>query len=396
MRRIITKKSCAIFATAFGAAVGISGKAHAETKVSGFMDVTLSAKSTKDKDDQQKDRTKNHNEFSNGALDLFLGNSLGENLSWLAEIAFEPGTDNSVGVDTERALIKWAPRDWFTVSMGRFHTAMGYWNDTYHHGSWFQTSVTRPNVYLFEDQGGLLPLHTVGLEMRGLIAGNFGYIFNVGNGRGVLADPPQNRVDANANKAVNLLLYANLPIEGLRVGAGMYKDEISDCFGVKAGDGTDYCPTERYHGAGTETIADAHIVYKHGIVDFITEAHQIVHELKNPATAADPSVSLADATTSETTKTTLSSVYAQLGVDTPKDCTAYYRYETIKGDKDHNDMFLGLQNNYAHTVHVVGLRHEFADTVAIKFELSQDKLVSVKDANPVTTNWARFNTSWAF
>ena len=47
----------------------------------------------------------------------------------------------------------------FNVSIGRGHTAMGYWNQTFHHGKWFQTTTDRPAIYRFEDDIGILPVH---------------------------------------------------------------------------------------------------------------------------------------------------------------------------------------------------------------------------------------------
>ena len=399
MKKTILRQSMVAMAATVGGVAGICGVAHAETKVSGFMDFTWSANAATTKS-SSGNTTVNHNEFSQGALDIFLGNSLGQDISWLAELALEAGDDNTVGIDYERALIKWAPRDEFNISFGRFHTGLGYWNDTYHHGAWFQTSVTRPNVYLFEDQGGLLPVHTVGIEARGIFAGRFGYILNVGNGRGLSADPPQNRHDVDSNKAVNALVYANLPVDGLRVGAGMYKDHISECTGTDnndltcAKDSTGAADPTKTHGQGTETITDAHIVYKHSGIEFITEGHQIVHELKNPTTSS--TTKLVDTSPTTTTKTTLKSFFVHLGVEIPKESTVYYRYETITGDKDYADLYLGIGNKYARTVHTAGLRHEFADTVAVKAELAQDKVVKIMDADPTTTNWVRLNTSWAF
>ena len=47
----------------------------------------------------------------------------------------------------------WGKQDrlWFKVAAGRFHTALGYWNETYHHGTYLHTSITRPVAVRFED-----------------------------------------------------------------------------------------------------------------------------------------------------------------------------------------------------------------------------------------------------
>ena len=47
------------------------------------------------------------------------------------------------------------------------HTLLGYWNQAYHHGTWLQTTVFRPEIYRWEDDGGgLLPVHEVGVRAR--------------------------------------------------------------------------------------------------------------------------------------------------------------------------------------------------------------------------------------
>ena len=77
--------------------------------------------------------------------------------------------------------------DYFSVSGGRFHTAIGYYNTAYHHGNWLSTAEGRPIMYLFEDSGGVLPVHTVGVTMTGLIpqTGRLGlhWVAEMGNGR---------------------------------------------------------------------------------------------------------------------------------------------------------------------------------------------------------------------
>src|ERR1700676_1913019 len=53
-------------------------------------------------------------------------------------------------------------------------------------GSWLQTALTRPMLFTFEDDGGFLPLHNVGLSANGkLPSGDLGlhYVVEVGSSR---------------------------------------------------------------------------------------------------------------------------------------------------------------------------------------------------------------------
>jgi hypothetical protein len=53
------------------------------------------------------------------------------------------------------------------VWLGRFHTPYGYVNTALHHGSWVNNSLRRPRFLQFEDNGGIVPAHTVGLWASG-------------------------------------------------------------------------------------------------------------------------------------------------------------------------------------------------------------------------------------
>jgi len=55
------------------------------------------------------------------------------------------------------------------VWLGRFHNPVGYWNTEFHHGSFLESSISRPSVIAFEDDNGLLPIHLTGLLIEGVI-----------------------------------------------------------------------------------------------------------------------------------------------------------------------------------------------------------------------------------
>lgn len=81
----------------------------------------------------------------------------------LSELTFESGDDNNIGVDLERALLIYSPNDRLQLGVGRAHTSIGYYNTAYHHGNWFETAAVRPFLFRYEDDGGILPVHNVGL-----------------------------------------------------------------------------------------------------------------------------------------------------------------------------------------------------------------------------------------
>lgn len=65
--------------------------------------------------------------------------------------------------DLERLQIGWEPNEQITLWFGRFHQASSVWNHQHHHGQFLQTSITRPATEDWEDDGGVIPQHFVGL-----------------------------------------------------------------------------------------------------------------------------------------------------------------------------------------------------------------------------------------
>jgi len=65
--------------------------------------------------------------------------------------------------DLERFQIGWEPTADTVIWLGRFHQASSVWNHEHHHGQYLQTSITRPAIEEWEDLGGTIPQHFLGL-----------------------------------------------------------------------------------------------------------------------------------------------------------------------------------------------------------------------------------------
>ena len=91
--------------------------------------------------------------FALGQFDLFITSRLSDKTSVLAETVVEADSQNSVGIDLERLLLVYNPNDYVNLSMGRYHTAIGYYNTAYHHSAWMQTAMGRPFMFAFGDGG---------------------------------------------------------------------------------------------------------------------------------------------------------------------------------------------------------------------------------------------------
>jgi hypothetical protein len=175
-----------------------------------------------------------HTAFQAGEFDLFMTSKLSDHLAFLGEIVLGPDTTNEFAVDIERYQLTYKANRYFSAGAGRFHTSIGYYNTAYHHGNWFSTAEGRPIMYLFEDSGGILPVHMVGLSFTGAVpkAEKLGlhWIAEVGNGLSsnpFAAESVQNFYSDRNYKATNLAAYIRPElIPGLQIGGSWYHDGI--------------------------------------------------------------------------------------------------------------------------------------------------------------------------
>lgn len=206
--------------------------------------------------------------FALGQLDLFITSQLSDTLSVLGELVFEAGEDRAFAPDFERILLQYSPNDYFNLGIGRYHTAIGYYNTAYHHGSWFETATGRPFLFAFEDEGGILPIHGVGVTLSGRIpSGRLGlrYVAEVSNGRASrspLDEPVQNARDENNGKAFNLALFMRPDwAPGLQAGFSVYRDRLTPDGMPKIG----------------QTILATHFVYQGLTLEWLNEALVVRH-----------------------------------------------------------------------------------------------------------------------
>jgi len=166
-------------------------------------------------------------------LDFFLTPRLGARTRALFELNFEVGSDGSVGVDLERAQIGYQFSDTATVWAGRFHTPYGYYNTAFHHGQQIATSLRRPRFIEFEDHGGIMPAHTVGLWLTGserVGDQKLTYDLFVGNGQRITGGTIDMNNAGVENGSViyggNLGLLLSGVLDGLKIGVDAYQTRI--------------------------------------------------------------------------------------------------------------------------------------------------------------------------
>ena len=163
--------------------------------------------------------------FSAGTFDLYLVPQFGDRVRSLIEVAFEYDATGDLSADVERLQLGYTVHDDLTVWLGRFHTPFGLWNTWYHHGANLQTSISRPRFIEFEDHGGIIPAHSVGLWASGKVAlgaDKVSYDAYVSNGPSIRKQALDFNpfTDDNSNKMVGLNVgyHPSGPLYGLSVG----------------------------------------------------------------------------------------------------------------------------------------------------------------------------------
>ena len=181
--------------------------------------------------------------FGLGNLDFYLTPRIGDRIKGLVELTFEVNSSGELEADLERAQLGYVFGDAATVWAGRFHSPWGYWNTAYHHGAQIQTSITRPQFLEFEDHGGIIPAHTVGLWATGVVPAPMGKLtYDVFGGNAARLDldsagtPGTGELNPNQATATNHHGSAGFnlgyvfpgALEGLKVGLHAYVATIDD------------------------------------------------------------------------------------------------------------------------------------------------------------------------
>lgn len=285
-----------------------------------------------------------HSGFEEGQFVLHFSSALSSKVSVFSEVSLTARTDAGTGtppatgfnVELERIIIRYDLNDYFKLSFGRYHTPINYWNTAFHHGSWLQTTISRPEMIQFG--GGFLPVHFVGALAEGALpAGglNLNYDLGVGNGRGSVINRDGDFGDINNNRAwlANAFVKPNFPY-GLQIGGSVYRDELNPLGG----------PVAR------EWIQSGHIAWEHETPEFIAEFANVSHQPIYGGVASNSQAG-----------------YVQTAYRLPmfnKLWKPYYRFEYMHIPQS-DAIFRGLPTFSASTV---GVRYDISSFAAIKAE----------------------------
>jgi hypothetical protein len=314
-----------------------------DTKILGFVDVLTNYKNDKAS-------------FAFGEQDLFITSELTDKISFLGETVFkfDSESNTSFNISVERVIIRYNLKGNHYLVIGKHHTPLNYWNDTYHHGRVFFPNIFRP--LLFQDF--MIPLHTTGIGFQGinLTSLNFGYDLMVGNGIGS-GDLEDNDKFKSLTASVHIK-----PAEGLRIGVSYYHDVIS------AGVSNHH---SSHHESGaltqnlTQQIYSGSISYFKDKIEFLTEGSFINNHT--------------DSLNSQNSY----GFYAHAGYRLFQKIVPYVRYDNVNYadndiwfDSDSRQSFIG------------GIRYEFSYLAVLKAEYQLTDVKKGADSDVITLQFA--------
>jgi hypothetical protein len=281
--------------------------------------------------------------FALGELDVFASVRIAPKLSALVEAVFE--TDNqlyvsSVPINVERLLLQYRQSEFFNVDIGSYRTAIGFYNTAFLRGAWFQTALTRPKLFVFEDDAGFLPLHNTGVSVNGRLPSgglDLRYVVEGGNSRnygtGVRAG-----LSIADHSAFNVALTARPRLfRGFQTGFSYYRDQFSPFEGV----------------AINRSVWTGHAVYQAKRIEFLNE------------------MVLAKFGRADLGWGNAQGFYSQLAYRMGSSWTPYVRFEDLNsyGRGPAGDAV--RQYMPWRTIVVSGLRYDMSEAVALKFELGR-------------------------
>ncbi|MEQ6342263.1 MAG: hypothetical protein M3A44_11575 [Gammaproteobacteria bacterium] len=271
--------------------------------------------------------------------------------------------------EVERLQAGWRLQPETTLWLGRYHNLLGNWNSHFHHGAYFQTSISRPGIAEFEGEGGALQTHITGALLEGVVAtgaGGLSYAVAVGAGSGF-----------SVGRGLE-------PLDVLRPGVGQHRLSVAARAAYRAdADGMDEAGVFASHARiPSDGIAplDIEQVVGGGYLNWEWERLRLLsaaYWVRN--TLGFPSGRNSDA---------FRNGYAQLEHEGWVDWTFYGRLEGTQGGG--HDAYLTLFPDFVRARNLGGVRFDFMRRQSLKLEISNVHLQG-RTYRPIVLQWsARF------
>lgn len=286
-----------------------------------------------------------------------------ERLRFLAEFLL-----NRDEHEVERLQLGWLVQPTTTAWMGRFHNLLGFWNTEHHHGAYMQTTISRPAILAFEDEGGVLPTHVTGLLAEGALdrdRGAVNYAFALGKGpklEGTTDLELEPMYLPQFSHGGKLAASARL---SLRPG-----DDGANEFGAFAGYTEIPLAGSVFHEAD-QTVAGVFYTTRGERLRLIGELFYVSNRLTGPVPAD---------------RAEFGAGYLQAEYLAHADWTLFGRFEDTSGVK--NNAYLQLFPEFLDSRAMVGARFEVASHQALKLELSRNERQDAIRFNQVSLQWS--------
>lgn len=285
-----------------------------------------------------------------------------ERLRLFTELHATKGGDGEIA----RLQAGWRFTPQSTLWAGRFHNPQGYWNTQYHHGMYLQTAISRPGIERFDDEGGVLPSHYIGLQLDGSedIGSDGSLRYELGLGAsGVLdeegLESPAIFMPQRSSKPTASLRATFTPTEGgpLALGAFLGRNRL---------------PADELAAREvTQTVYGAFGTLDYENTRFIGAFTVLRNDVEIAAMG--------------TTTGRFANAYLQAEYQPFPTWTGYLRTEG-SSDTD-NDPYLVLFPRYIKNQHVAGLRWDLFDKQALKLEYAHPE-ISAGDYETIAVEWS--------
>ncbi|HXS55119.1 MAG TPA: hypothetical protein VN726_03280 [Hanamia sp.] len=282
--------------------------------------------------------------------DLFITSELTDRISFLGESVFKftPETPTDFSVSIERLIIKYNIKGNHNLIMGKIHSPLNYWNDTYHHGRVFFPTIERPLLFAAD----IIPLHTTGISLQGHDFGKlkFGYDVVIGNG---LGSAPV--LDNDKRKSVTLAVKMR-PAKDLTIGISYYNDAVSKGANVEG---------KIINWKVNQNLFTGSVAYFGKKFELLTEGTFCINK-----------------TDTTGSKNTIAS-YLYAGYHLSNKVIPYIRVDNI--EYENGEIYFNKNNI---TSFVAGMRYEINYLAVIKLEYEYQHSETINNANILTAQFA--------
>ena len=268
--------------------------------------------------------------------------------------------------ELERFQLGWNVDNHNTVWLGRFHSPIGYWNSNFHHGLFLQTSISRPAISSFEDDGGILPMHMTGFLLEGFFLkqeGALSYNIAVGNSSQLTEEGLEplnilnpNSTRHNASVAIQVLWQEDITSENLLGASFAYSEMTSDLASISGIRQTHASAFANEEFGNWRVIAA--INWLHNDVAFENNQNE---------------------------SSSFTNIYTQIEYAINDELTVFGRVEDTFSEE--GSAYLDLLPDFISARRAIGMRFDFFNSQAITLEISRDKTQS-DSSNIMSLQWS--------